>query len=351
MHMHITAPPPNDLATSLPNADTTEKVLGDQGATTEQIEEVLWLLDHAATHNLTTFASLGKEMGVSESTVSRVLRGKYEAGLGSFCATIENFRVQAKEQADLGQVVFVPQLSVVQRAKQFCDLTRTTRQIGLIWGKNQSGKSSALRYVAATTPKTAYLQVPAGGATKPSMKALAFARGGISTRKSHEELREIILKRFNPLWLPIVDEFHQTIKGRTFKTVTIDRFREVRDLCGCGLVLCGTDQVPEMLEDERYKDFLGQIGNRGVLRMHIPTAPTARDIELLCEAYGFSAPAEGEAAKTVKEIARENGIGKLSGYFAIARRLANRAHERLAWKHFLTTHDTLTSWAKGEFGK
>ncbi|HWM26573.1 MAG TPA: hypothetical protein VNP98_17280 [Chthoniobacterales bacterium] len=342
-----------DNSASIPPFDEIEKVFLDAGATPDQLEDIEWLVDYAATEKLTTFAALAKAIGVSAATVSKVLRGKYAAAIGSFCATIENFRAQAKEQQDLGSVVYVPQLSVVRRITQFCDLTRITKQIGIIWGKNQSGKTKALKYYADNTPMTAYCKLPAGGATKPSMKRLALARGGISTRKSYEELREVILQRFNPLWLPIADEFHQTIKGTTrghsFRSVTIDRFREVRDECGCGLVICGTDQLPEMMEDERFKDFLGQVGNRGVLRMRIPTAPTKKDIELLAGAYGFEGEPIGNTAAIVRQIANENGIGKLSGYFAVARRLANKAHTRLTWKHFDTTHSTLASWAEGKF--
>lgn len=341
--------PSPDNSNSIPSADEIEKKVLDAGATPDELEEIMWLADYAATHKITDFAAIGKAIGVSAATVSKVLRGKYEAGLASFCATIQNFRAQAKEQQDLGPLVFVPKLSVVRRVDQFCEITRATKQIGIIWGKNQSGKSEALKYYAATHPMTAYVKLPAGGATKPSMKKLAQARGGIPTRKSYEELREVILKRFNPLWLPIADEFHQTIKGRAFKTVTIDRFREVRDDCGCGLVICGTDQIPEMMEDERFKDFLGQVGNRGVLRMFIPTAPTDKDIVLLYEAYGFKARPGGDTAAHVRSIATANGIGKLSCYFAMARRLANKAHQKVDWDYFDTTYDTLTDWAEGKF--
>lgn len=338
-----------DNPDSIPAAADLEKTFLDAGATADQIDDVLWLADYAATNKITTFAALGKAIGVSSATVSKVLRGKYEAGIGSFCATIENFRAQSKEQQDLGPLVFVPQLSVVRRVTQFCEITRATKQIGIMWGKNQSGKTKALEHYARTHPMTAYCKLPAGGSTKVSMKKLALARGGISVRKSYEEMREMILERFNPLWLPIADEFHQTIKGRSFRTVTIDRFREVRDDCGCGLVICGTDQIPEMMDDPRFKDFLGQVGNRGVLRMFIPTAPTDKDIVLLYEAYGFTSKPAGITATNIKTIATENGIGKLSGYFAMARRLANKAHTRVEWEHFDTTHATLASWAEGKF--
>ena len=334
---------------SIPPPDEAEKKAVDHGATPAEVEEILWLVDFAHVQGITSFGKLAKEISVSESIVSLILRGKYPASISGFCATVKHFREVWTERQELGPVVYVPELSIVRRITQFADLVRTTQQIGIAWGKNQTGKTKALRYYAAGHKLTAYSKLPAGGATKPAMKSLALARGGIPTRKSHEELRERILRAFNPQWLIMADEFHQTIKGRTMKTVTIDRYREVHDDCECGLLLCGTDQLPEMLEDERYKDFLGQIANRGVLRLRIPTEPTARDIELIIKAYGFDGMPSGKVFSKVTAIANENGIGKLSKFFNIARRLAKKGHERLAWKHFATTTATIESWSLGKF--
>lgn len=337
------------LDSSIPSADEAERKAVDQGATPDQVEEILWLVDFAATQGITSFGRLAKEIGVSEATVSLVLRGKYGASLSGFCSTIKHFREVWTERQALGPVIFVPELSIVRRITQFADLVRTTQTIGIASGKNQTGKSRAMRYYATLRKLTAYTKLPAGGAMKPAMKSLALARGGIPTRKSSEELRERLLRAFNPQWLVMADEFHQTINGRTLKTVTIDRYREIHDDCECGLLLCSTDQFPDMLEEERYKDFLGQIGNRGVLRMKIPTAPEPKDIELLAKAYGFEGMAAGKVFEKVKTIANENGIGKLSKFFNIARRLASKGHERVAWRHFSSSVATIDSWSIGEF--
>jgi DNA-binding transcriptional regulator YhcF (GntR family) len=340
-----------DNSLVFPGPDELEAKLVDAGATAAQVEEVVWLLDYAKGKRIFSYGKLGQELGCNASTLSKVFRGKYEAGLVNFCEQIAHFKSVVAERQEFGPEIFLPELSVVKRLRRFAEIIRATQQIGIAWGKNQSGKTKALEYIGATTPMTCYHALPVGGGTKLSMKEVALARGGISPRKSNEELRDMLIKRFNKLWLLIADEFHQTMKGRTLRTVTIDRYREIRDRTKCGLLICGTDQIPEMLENEKYKDFLGQIGNRGVLRMFIPTAPTARDIELLEAAYGFGGEPTGDAAKHVRQIANENGIGKLSAYFTVARMLANKKHERLAWKHFLTAHHTLASWAKGEFGE
>jgi DNA transposition AAA+ family ATPase len=340
-----------DHSGSLPDLQTVEKNLLDRGVAPELLEDVLWLVDHAQSRGLRNFSEIAKETAFSQATISKVFRGKYEADLTSFCGQVRHFRAMWTERQAYGVEPYVAELSVVKRISSFCKMIRKNGEIGMIWGRNQSGKTKALKYVAEVELMTAYAKLPAGGGVIASMKAIARARGGISVRKSHEEMREILLARFNNLWLLLVDEFHQAVTGRTIKTVTVDRIREFNDDCGTPVVLCGTPVVPDMMENARYKDFLGQISNRGVFRLQIPAVPTASDILLLVKAYGFETEPAGEAALIVKAIAQEKGIGKLTKYFKAARSLATGAHCRVTWKHFLTTSDSADSWAKGEFGK
>jgi hypothetical protein len=336
---------------SIPSADEAEQKAVDQGATPAQAEEIVWLVDFAHTQGIKSFAALAKEMAVSETQVSLILRGKYTADLAGFAATISHFREVWTERHELGPVVFVPQLSVVKRIQTFAEITRTTQQIGIVWseGPNQCGISKALKFVADTKNLTAYMRLPAGGGTKPAMKALAKARGGIPTRKSYEELRDVLLKRFNKFWLIIADDFHRTISGRTAKAVTIERFVELNEESECGLLLSTSDLLMESLDDEKYRHVLAPLARRGVLRLKIPQVPTEKDLQLLIAAYGFEGMPAGKANKTVREIVNEQGIGNLCRCFNIARRLAKLAKGRIAWKHFSTSVATITSWSVGEF--
>jgi DNA transposition AAA+ family ATPase len=336
--------------TEFPSPEFVESKLVETGATPDQVDNVLWLLDFAQSQKIANFTQLGKEIAINSTTISRIFRGAYGAGLESIAKQIRHFRQLWTERQAWGDEIFVPELSVVRRLAKFTELVRAAGQIGVVWGPNQSGKSKALEYIANNTPMTAYAELLAGGGLKDSLEVIAKARGGIPTRKSTNELRGMLLKRFNRLWLLIVDEFHQTLIGRTLKTVTVESIRKIYDKSKTPILICGTDVVDEMFDDPKFKHFLGQIANRGVLRMRIPPAPTAKDVELLIAAYGFTHAPTVEAEKHIKRISHESGIGRLTKYFQVARRLANKAHERIAWKHFLTTHDTLASWEKGEFG-
>jgi DNA transposition AAA+ family ATPase len=342
---------PTHAITEFPTPDVVEHNLVETGASEEQIGNVLALLDFAQSQKIKNFTQLGKRVGVNSTTISRVFRGKYDANLESICKQIRHFLSLWKDRQAWGEEIFIAQLSVTRRLTKFAQLVRAAGQIGIVWGPNQTGKSKALQYIAQQTPSTAYAELLDGGGLKDSLDVIARARGGIPTRKSSVELRRMILRRFNRLWLLIVDEFHQTLVGRTLKMVTIECVRKIHDISKTPLLLCGTDIMADMWEEPKFKDFLGQISNRAPMRMRIPQAPTAKDVELLIHAYGFSTAPNSDAEKKIKTIANEHGIGILARYFQVSRFLANNAHERIGWKHFITTEATLASWAKGEFNE
>jgi AAA domain len=339
---------------AIPSADEIAANLFGRPAA--QVDEIIWLGDFARLRKITTFAQLAKEIGVAESTVSLVMRGKYGAtksdpdkrvSLAGFARTVATFRELWTARQAIGQEPWVRQLSIVRRIYPFLDLIRTVNQIGIIWGENQSGKSETLQHYAAEKDLTAYAELPPGAPVVQSMQEIAKGRGGFSAKK--HDLRDMLLRRFHSGWLLIVDEFHQTMKGRALKGETIDRVREIHNRCKTPVAICGTETLPEMMEDPAYKKFLGQIGNRGCLRLHIPTAPEPEDIPLLARAYGIQGAPDKKAYDIAMQISCENGISKLTDYFKIARQLAANEHRAITWDHFVITHSTLDSWALGKF--
>ena len=45
---------------------------------------------------------------------------------------------------------------------------------------------------------------------------------------------------------------------------------------------------------------------------------------------------------------RISGIGRLTKYLRMTRKLAANRKEPVSWRHFITTHATLESWARGD---
>lgn len=332
----------------LPSADTVKASLVAAGADQQQVSDILWLLNHARERKLYKRGEVGALVGYDGSVISKVFNGQYTAQLAAFCTKIRSYRDIYTARAGMGDKPFVTELSVVRDVTAVCDLARISQTIAMLWGPNQSGKTHALQHYAKVNNhgQTIYVRMPVGGAARMTLLAIARACG-ISERNSYDQLRDRILKHIDPTMLLVMDEVHHALIGRQVKTVTMETLREIHDLCECGVVLCGTDVLPDMVQDARFAKLLGQTDNRGVLKRKIPAAPTKRDIRLLCEAYHLGKP-EGDAATIVNEIATRNGIGRLCKYFQMSRRRASKTSQPLSWAHFLATHATLKAMANGE---
>ncbi len=311
-------------------------------ATEAQIDTALWLLATARTLGLTTFGAIGQLVKLDGSVISRYLRGRYEADLASLTARIERFREDWNAQQRLGDMPFVAELSVVRKIAQFAEMTRLTRQMSRLWGNSQTGKTWALEHVAADPAKdTIFWPLAESGREGESIDALATACG-VPLGKSSAEKRERIRRRITPQTLLIVDEFHEAFIGRSLKMGLIEFIRRTKDLCGCGVLLCGTHVFVEMLASPKFADFLAQTRRRGVLEMEVPTAPEPGDLALLYTAYRLPEP-EGRAAEFTKKISAADGIGTLTKWFQVARMLAMNDRAELTWEHFTKTIDTFAT--------
>jgi DNA transposition AAA+ family ATPase len=346
-------------AAPFPSADIVKEKLERSGATTEEVSSALWFLDYAKTNKLPTFKALGNIIGRDASTVSKLFSGSYGAEIGAVIQKIDRARAMFAERAGFGARPVV-QTSVMEEVKTLCDLARSSQTIAFLHGPNQSGKTTAAEtYTKANNHgRTIFVRMRSGGGTKIFLADL-LAACGVRDNLSYHDMRDRALRFFgyhgplvprgNSDMLLIIDEVHQAMIGRSIRTVTMELIREIHDLCGIGVVLIGTDVLPEMILDARFSRLLGQIANRGVLRRRIPAEPSDKDVRLICQGYGFDEP-QGRALTIVKRISQENGIGKLCGYLRMAKKLASNRHQTANWSHFLTTNATLKSWERGDRG-
>lgn len=344
--------PPNPPGAGyLPAGDNVKQALARAGATDPQIDSVLWLLTYGRQEKVSSTSALARRLNVSASTLGRVFAADYGAELTNIISKIDHFRKLATERREFGDHVVVTDLRVVEDITSLCELTRVSQTMAMLFGPNQSGKSWALKKIYAPAHnhgRTVYVSLlESGGATRLFLQDLLVACG-ISDRKAYGEMKQRLFRYFDPQTLLIVDEFHQTMIGRTLKMTTIEAIRAIHEKCGCGVVLCGTDILPDMFNDPRYHKFLGQTANRGVLRRLIPAKPYPEDVTALLKAHGLSRAPEGDAKKIVDGITGNEGIGKLCKYLKMSRRLASKRRVPVDWNHFLETHATLKSWERGE---
>lgn len=343
--------PPQTLAVNhLIGADVVKRKLEEIGATQPQISSILWLHAHAKEQRMTKYGQIGDFIGYDGAKIGQLFQGKYggskPGSLDNVCAAIESARALFNQRLGLGAKPFVS-IQVVDDMKTLCDIARASQTMALMWGPNQSGKTWAAKKYQRDNNHglTIYVRMPAGGGKKATMKAIARACK-IPDRKSPEELRDRIHAYFNDSMLLIVDEFHQCLIGRTMKVDTVEAIREIHDECdNVAVVLIGTDALPDTMNDPRFHNLLGQIGNRCALRKRIAAAPRISDVISVCHAYGMP-PGEGDGWAKAREVARENGIGPLTILLRMAKNFATKKKQTLNWDHFATTHATVKSWAE-----
>lgn len=333
----------------LPPAERVSAALSRQMLPPAQIESVLWLLEFGRKHGHHSRQKIGALIGRHSSVMSKVFSGSYPA-IPKIIEAIEAFRRGGTKllMADGWPLV---ELRITREIGTFLDLDRKARTMALLWGPNQSGKTKAFEAYTATErgERTFYVRMPAGGGTRSFLIALAKACG-IPHRKSFEELTERFLTFFVPGDLVIIDEMHQAIIGRSLKIATIERIREIYDLCQIGMVLCGTDAFFDTMNEERFRGFLGQINNRaGALRKRIAAEPYRGDIARLASAYGYP-PIEPGPARDELEKLMPHGLGRIAKLLQMAIYLAQGEKSEPTWEHFTRTVAAGRRWEKGEKG-
>lgn len=332
---------------TLPLAQDVRTRLVEKGLPGDHIAAVCDLLDYAHTRALPSVSRVAAHVDLSLSTLSRLLSGEYGAKTDSVTRTIRNFLDTEQHRAAYGERIYLPKLSVVKDVHAVCRMTFDSGAMGRLWGRNQSGKSCALRTFAPSDFRVVYVSMPSGGGTRLFIEYLARALG-IKTSKGYHELREMIIQRFTPQMLLIVDEFHQALPpvSRTFKMPTLEFIRlHVFEERGTPVLLCGTDVMAEAFSDTKYSGLLGQIDNRCSVRRRIPPHPLARDVRHLCRAYGF-ADLEEPVFTVASRIAKEHGIGRLVQVLRKARSLA-QSGRKLPEHPITLTHGTELAWANG----
>src|SRR5947209_17496581 len=83
----------------IPSGDKIKANLLQSGATADQLDNVLWLVNYGRANHVTSIRSLAKRTNVSSTpTLSRVLAGKYGASLENINTAITEFRNAEKDR-------------------------------------------------------------------------------------------------------------------------------------------------------------------------------------------------------------------------------------------------------------
>ena len=279
---------------------------------------------------------------VDQSTIYRVLMGKYQDGKGkniipaSLISNIESFRRIDERRVTLGDVPFVL-TPTARKIWQICDLAVDSNRIASIYGKSQTGKTTALlEYKRVHNHgSTKYIRIEPSSGIHEMMRQIG-RECALSPKTSYDKLKDRVVRAIDRNTLIIVDEIHEltfTYRQRS-KLSCVEVLRWLHDVTRCGMVICGTNIWRDELKEGKDKLLLEQMERRGVFKHQLKSEPTRADLKAIFKkAFNLDWPT-GEAAEIIKDVNTRQGLTAITEYLRFGNRLAKKADETLSWSHF-----------------
>lgn len=317
-------------------AQSAQVVKANLKAYPDAIAEKVWWLWNYAQENTLTNPQVGELIDASRETVRRMFNAQYTPLLNNsatdLVARIETLRTNiARREGKL--FVMTP---LAREIFQVCDFIRTHGSIAFLYGESQTGKTEALTEykIRNNHGRTVMARCPATGGIGALLSELCEIMN-ISQTYSVDRKRRAIFNTLDKDNLLIVDEFHELFLGRNTNTTVacVEFIREIKDRTGCGLVICGTNAIPQQLDKGDLRAVLKQLARRGIVRKQCPDTIGPDDIAAIAEHYNLTPPA-GKVAALVEKTAAQQGIGALIKHLNAGATRAVKQKRPLKWADF-----------------
>lgn len=310
-------------------AANLERLVDDGVITSADKALMLWFFAEVKNRSL-SLSDAGKAIGYDASTISRVLRGRYEGNWGNILKSVRRYKHLVTERAKMVRADFV-ETSVFKAIRDTCDLALFNELPATIVGVSQIGKTCALEeYQRRSEFLVRLVRMPAAPGLRGAMEAVADACN-VTTRCTSEQLRRRVADSLDNKTLLIVDEFHQLAisSGRESAMKIAEWIRELHDRSKCGLVLCGTKVLKQDLIDGPLKAWLDQLKQRCIKHLVLPDRLPDEDILLVAQNYRL-----GEPDPDTLAALRTLRMNRLCKILMLADNLARKRDQELAWSHF-----------------
>lgn len=306
-------------------------------------ELVRWSFSYAKENDF-SWDEASRQLGLSTTTLFQIWKGKYRLpngqcrDLSGICERIAHCKQLAEDRAASNRLPFI-ETSVWRRVDKLCREALVMQTIAHIYGESQIGKTACLKEFARRNNhgQTPYVLCPAAGGVQSLVKAIGDACH-ISSRSCFDNLRARVSDYLDPTKLLILDEVHEVFGSYQKSSIKrcMSMLRQLQEVTGCGMVLCGTNDFRNELEQGEYSQALKQLRKRGIWELQLESVPTAADLDLIAKHYRLGTPT-GVHAKLVEWIAKDHGLGKYTKFLARASQLAHKEGKRFTWEHFSRT--------------
>ena len=284
-----------------------------------------------------------KRAGIDPSVFCRALKGNYTGDV----SRVEGECGKALEIME-GGVTF--ETSVVRGCRTTCSAVAIAREIGIIWGPLQCGKTTGLKDYVRNNRDACYCRVAARSGLPILAEEMAKALGSANAETATFRANRRHILDAAPDRLLIIDELHEAFTTHGFEAAVsyVEFIREVHDRAGCGVVLCGTDALPRGFQDRRYAPVLRQTWERGIVRKAFGPVPPWRDVVAAAAHHGVVEALDDAATQQWQARLRGMSFGAVCRLLRSAAHMAEKHGKAMSWGRVAEALRTLDEFAKAE---
>jgi DNA transposition AAA+ family ATPase len=297
--------------------------------------------EEAARRGLSLRAA-AKAAGLDGSTLCRALKGTYAGD----AAAVEAKCARALDAMSGPAVI---QTSVVAGCRAVCAAAFAAREIGMVWGPTQSGKTTALEQCCRESGEYRMFRFPATAGTGALAEEIARAYGVTTDGAGFRENRRRIMDAARDTLL-IADEVHEAFAahGHGAAVRELEFIREIYDRTGCGVVLCGTEALPRSFGSNQFAAVLRQTLERGLVRKAFGGRPAWRDVTAAARHHGIAEALDDAASKQWQARLKGMSFGAVCRLLRSAAHMAGKRGRPMAWERVAEALATLDQFAAAE---
>jgi hypothetical protein len=311
-----------------------------------------------------------RRVGASDNLIYKIYTGNYRhpetkaiiQPSTDLLRKIREFLNLEKERYEAGDNQFVA-TPTAKKIALVCELARESGTVAFLESPSHIGKSWALEHHTSANNhgRTIYVRMGAASGLGGMIRRIANAIG-ISAASNSADLIQRIKKGLTKDTLLILDEVHllaHTYRKGSFHNC-MEVIREIHDETGCGMVLAFT--ILDAVKAASQKE-LQQLWRRGVHKCFLPSMPTIADLTAILKHNGLEFPDPGMVVTVpddkgkpitdkprdlLRQVAKDEALLAVCERLRYGRKLANKAGEKMAWKHFVRAHLLITKNAERE---
>ncbi len=278
-------------------------------------------------HHISNQAKIAKAIGVSGTTFSQFLAGKYTGNVDAIAELAGEFLLREEERTQHAEKK-APFVRTTQAHDALSVITwcHVHRQIGVIHAAAGLGKTVSLRHYAAENSWVKIITCIAGMSKRDVLDEISDALGLI-TRGSGGKILKAILEALDGSEIILVFDEAQHLTLRHYEMI-----RYINDRVGAPIVFAGTNDIIDRMTGRKnivYDQIFSRVGIKRRLKPNI----VKNDVALLAESAGV-AQGRREIVDYLYQVAQRPGYYRtMMNCLYAARVMAKEAAEALEITH------------------